>query len=191
MLWPMECPSLGSTGKRSPPKCHDMKKSTGGSQFSKERQGLGMQVTSSLAGHEHPTHKSYLCGLCWAWHWGQHSLDTKVKDWLLASCPSFHSAPKCQGEEEETSEKSKKSCHEQVLPWLLSVGQQARMAGDSKRIWGLAFPNNWPGQSWIWGHYCEKHQHQTCSLLCAPSRKSRGGEWQWILFLYSSRPQAF
>jgi len=68
-------------------------------------------------------------------------------------CPlahlSFHSAPRCQGEEKETTEILKSCSREQALPWLLSVGQQARATRESKRILGLAFPNNWHGQSWI------------------------------------------
>lgn len=67
----------------------------------------------------------------------------------------------------------KKSSPEQARPWFLPVGHQARAAGESKRIWGLAFPNNWQGQSWIWGLYCKKHQPQTCSLLCAPHTRAK------------------
>lgn len=119
------------------------KKSAGGSQRSRGRQCLGMQVSSSLAGQEHPTHKSYP-GVCAKPGTGASTLLTQGSRTCCCSLShlSFHSAPRCQGEEKETTEKLKKSSCEQALPWLLSVGQQARAAGESKRIWGLAFPNN-------------------------------------------------
>lgn len=114
------------------------KKGAGRSQLSRE---MSMKVTSSLTGQEHPTHKSYPWGLCWAWDWGQHSPHLSIKDWLLPSFSSFLSlCPRCWEDKEAIEKMEKNSSLWTSTPLALVCGPAGMSGRREQKDFGLSLP---------------------------------------------------